>query len=81
MNTKSPSLTENKIDVSLNTVIIPFKRKILHIETESEITNKKLKLSSHTNVEFSFGDCKICSEKASGVHYGIATCEGCKVKN
>ena len=28
---------------------------------------------------FPFGKCKVCNDKATGVHYGIATCEGCKV--
>jgi hypothetical protein len=23
--------------------------------------------------------CKVCSDKATGIHYGVATCEGCKV--
>ena len=26
-----------------------------------------------------FGNCRICHDKASGIHYGVATCEGCKV--
>ena len=26
-----------------------------------------------------FGNCKVCDDKASGVHYGVASCEGCKV--
>ena len=30
-------------------------------------------------IPFPFGDCRICSDKATGVHYGVATCEGCKV--
>ncbi|XP_069121621.1 uncharacterized protein [Argopecten irradians] len=30
------------------------------------------------SVSFSFGNCKICTGKAMGVHYGTATCEGCK---
>lgn len=24
--------------------------------------------------------CRICGEKASGLHYGVNTCEACKVK-
>lgn len=28
---------------------------------------------------FPFGKCKVCNDKATGVHYGISTCEGCKV--
>ncbi|XP_071104993.1 uncharacterized protein [Haliotis cracherodii] len=29
-------------------------------------------------VPFPFGDCRICNDRATGVHYGLATCEGCK---
>ena len=25
-----------------------------------------------------FGLCKICNDKATGIHYGISSCEGCK---
>ena len=31
-------------------------------------------------IAFTFGKCKICTDTATGVHYGVATCEGCKVK-
>ncbi|KAL3842429.1 hypothetical protein ACJMK2_020447 [Sinanodonta woodiana] len=29
-------------------------------------------------IPFPFGKCRICNDKATGVHYGVATCEGCK---
>nr|KAG5699471.1 hypothetical protein BaRGS_016317 [Batillaria attramentaria] len=32
----------------------------------------------HGAIPFPFGDCRICNDKATGVHYGVATCEGCK---
>ena len=25
--------------------------------------------------------CKICQEVATGLHFGVVTCEGCKVNN
>jgi len=33
----------------------------------------------HGAVPYPFGDCHVCTDKATGVHYGVATCEGCKV--
>ncbi|KAK7099209.1 uncharacterized protein [Littorina saxatilis] len=32
----------------------------------------------HGAIPFPFGKCRICCDKATGVHYGVATCEGCK---
>ena len=32
-----------------------------------------------TRSTFPFGKCKVCNDKATGVHYGVPTCEGCKV--
>ncbi|CAF0868497.1 unnamed protein product [Brachionus calyciflorus] len=28
--------------------------------------------------KFNFGQCKVCSDKATGIHYGTSSCEGCK---
>jgi hypothetical protein len=28
---------------------------------------------------FKFGKCRICDDDATGFHYGVQTCEGCKV--
>jgi len=33
----------------------------------------------HGAIPYPFGDCLVCGDKATGVHYGVATCEGCKV--
>lgn len=40
----------------------------------SQIVNSKSLLE-----KAQFGNCKICNDKASGIHYGVVTCEGCKV--
>ncbi|RUS84138.1 hypothetical protein EGW08_008112 [Elysia chlorotica] len=32
----------------------------------------------HGSIPFPFGNCRICDDKATGIHYGVATCEGCK---
>ncbi len=30
---------------------------------------------------FFFGKCNVCDDVATGIHYGKASCEGCKVYN
>ena len=37
------------------------------------------KESKKSHEKFDFGRCKICKDKATGIHYGIPSCEGCKV--
>ncbi|CAF0763034.1 unnamed protein product [Adineta ricciae] len=34
--------------------------------------------NKRTRLTFPFGACRVCSDSATGIHYGIATCEGCK---
>lgn len=31
-------------------------------------------------VNFNFGQCRVCRDQANGIHYGVPSCEGCKVK-
>lgn len=66
-----------------SSIFFPFSNSSSGIEAEPEIlflcknydkSNKKLKLS--TEVTNCFGNCRICDDKASGIHYCIATCEG-----
>ena len=37
------------------------------------------KESKKRHGKFDFGRCKVCKDKATGIHYGIPSCEGCKV--
>jgi hypothetical protein len=34
---------------------------------------------THDDNMESLNFCKVCNDKATGIHYGVATCEGCKV--
>ncbi|UJR22545.1 hypothetical protein I4U23_025594 [Adineta vaga] len=45
------------------------------IESSTSPNSPKTK---RTRLTFPFGACRVCSDTATGIHYGIATCEGCK---
>jgi len=54
----------------------PFSSSSLKFDKKCKINkNDVIKRAKST---FPFGKCKVCSDKATGVHYGVATCEGCK---
>lgn len=46
-------------------------------QENSKDIKKRVKILKSTKHQF--GDCRICDEKSTGIHYGTATCEGCKV--
>ena len=47
----------------------------MHNSKNSGEDNNKI----NQNGKFDFGRCKVCKDKATGIHYGIPSCEGCKV--
>nr|ASL70507.1 nuclear receptor [Brachionus rotundiformis] len=44
---------------------------------ENYLRNKK-KQREQFEIRFNFGKCKVCGGEASGIHYGVSSCEGCK---
>lgn len=41
--------------------------------------NNNLKVKRVKSNTFQFGKCRICDDDATGFHYGVQSCEGCKV--
>ena len=85
--TLSPSTTSNESTNGLLNSKISNDILIVH-ETGMNIVEEKPASSSCNPIKtapkrakstFPFGKCKVCNDKATGVHYGVASCEGCKV--
>lgn len=50
--------------------------------TSPTLSMRRSSASSTTATDkrpFPFGQCRVCMDKATGAHYGVPTCEGCKV--
>lgn len=53
-----------------------------HPENEKETNEKPQKAKKKRNnskERLEFPPCKVCSGNATGIHYGVYTCEPCKV--
>ena len=60
-------------EILIQNLNINYQRTNIYYNCTVNESNKQFKMSPKTS---SFGNCKICEDKATGIHYGIGTCEG-----
>ncbi|CAF1244366.1 unnamed protein product, partial [Adineta steineri] len=53
-------------------------KSIQQINNNTSNTKQSSSTSPYDRRPFPFGQCRVCTDKATGAHYGVPTCEGCK---
>jgi hypothetical protein len=48
-------------------------------EENKQIETKQNNVLNNNTDQKQYENCKICNDVSSGFHYGVFTCEGCKV--
>jgi len=51
----------------------------MNFALKSNYSSEIVKVKNMYAPQDQFGKCKVCYEKATGIHYGVISCEGCKV--
>jgi hypothetical protein len=46
---------------------------------DSVASDQSVKSTDYNAGGNNFGQCQICFDRATGIHYGVSSCEGCKV--
>jgi hypothetical protein len=55
------------------------KRNLKRNPKKKKMTEEKKQIETKQNNALQYENCKICNDVSSGFHYGVFTCEGCKV--
>nr|ASL70586.1 nuclear receptor [Brachionus plicatilis] len=53
-------------------------QEILDAISLEQSLSKKRSQNELFEAKYNFGQCRVCKSKATGIHYGVCSCEGCK---